>query len=191
LKKLGRALLALGTASWLLAAACSVVVDAEPLEEGCPEGTKACEVAPGKLSCVSRGDPEYGCARDSCVPCWLPHAREVCGANGECSVGTCDFNYRNCDALAFNGCEVDHDADYFNCGGCDNSCDDALRSMPEARSAQCSEGRCVVEECEDGYADCDGAASNGCEMRLPEEACGRCAGCPGSTACNSETRRCE
>lgn len=191
MRKLGRGLLALCTLSWLLAAACSVVVDAEPLDEGCPEGTKACEVSPGQLSCVSRTDPEYGCAREPCVPCWLPHAREVCGANGECSVGTCEPNYRNCDALAMNGCEVDRGADYSNCGGCNTSCDDALRDMPNTQSAQCSDGRCMVKDCEDGYADCDGAASNGCEKLLPEAACGRCGGCPGSTRCDPDTLRCE
>lgn len=191
MKRLARAALTLAAMSWLLAAACSVVVDAEPLQEGCPEGTKACEVEPGKQSCVSREDPEYGCAREPCVPCWLPHAREVCGANGECSVGTCEPDYSNCDSLPSNGCEVERDTDYFNCGGCGDSCDDARRSMPRARTAQCSEGRCMVKDCEDGYADCDGAASNGCEKLLPEAACGRCGGCPGSTVCNLDTRRCE
>jgi len=193
LKKLSRGVLVASLLSWLLAAACSLVVDPDPLQQGCAPGTKPCEVTPGKLSCVSQIDPKFGCARDSCVPCALLHAVEVCGADGSCAVGTCekDGNYDNCDRIARTGCEVDRDTSYDNCGGCDNSCDAALRTMPGALSSRCSEGRCVVKDCSEGYADCDGAASNGCEKPLPEEACGRCLGCPETTECNLETRRCE
>jgi len=93
--------------------------------------------------------------------------------------------------VAKNGCEVDSQTSYDNCGGCDASCSEDLRSMPRALSAQCQGGHCVVGECKDGYADCDFAATNGCEKALTDEACGRCMGCPGPTTCNLETRRCE
>lgn len=175
---------------WLSVAACSLVVDAGALQEGCAEGAKACDVE-GTAQCVTTGDPDYGCARDSCVPCILPHAVEVCGASGECAIGTCEPRYDNCDLLAKTGCEVDLDNSYEHCGGCGSSCDAALRSMAHTSNARCAAGRCVVDQCQDGYGDCDGAASNGCEQVLSEEACGRCDGCPGTTQCNVDTRRCE
>ena len=190
MKKLPRAVIASALLCWLSAAACSLVVDAGPLQDGCAEGTKACDVD-GTKSCVSTADPEYGCARESCVPCTLPQAVEVCGANGECAVGTCDSPYENCDRVAKTGCEVDCDTTYDHCGGCGNSCDAALRSMERALTSRCAGGRCVVDKCQDGYADCDGAASTGCEKPLSETDCGRCDGCPGSTVCNLDTRRCE
>ena len=125
------------------------------------------------------------------MPCTLPQAVEVCGADGDCAVGTCEPGYENCDLVAKNGCEVNLDTSYDACGGCNNSCDDAVRNMPRALSAECNAGRCEVGECQEGYADCDGAASNGCENALPVEACGRCGGCPGRIVCNLETGRCE
>jgi hypothetical protein len=191
LNKLGHASVLLSLLVWTLSAACSLIVDPKGLQQGCAAGSKPCEVTPGDFRCVSTTDPEYGCARDSCVPCTLAHAVEVCGGDGECAVGTCEPEFQNCDLVAKNGCEVDLTASYANCGHCNNSCGDALRDMPRALSAQCAAGRCVVGECQDGYADCDGAATNGCEKALPPEACGRCAGCPGKTTCNLDTRRCE
>ena len=191
MKQLGRASALLGFATWALSPACSLVVDPDPLQRGCATGTKPCEVMPGQLRCVSVTDAEYGCARESCVPCTLGHAVEVCGGDGDCAIGTCEPDFENCDFIQRNGCEEALDTSYAHCGRCSTSCADALRDMPRALTAQCSAGRCLVKECQDGYADCDGAASNGCEKPLPAEACGRCAGCPGTTACNLETRRCE
>lgn len=200
MKRARRAILLLVRASLLsfalsvLPTACSLVVDSGGLQQGCAAGTKPCEVVPGELLCVSVSDPEYGCARESCVPCTLPQTVEVCGGDGECAVGTCKPEFANCDRMPRNGCEVDLDSSYHDCGDCGQSCDDALRDMPRAVSAQCGGGRCVVKDCESGYMDCDGAATNGCEMRLsdlPAAACGRCDGCPAATTCNPKTGRCE
>jgi hypothetical protein len=191
LKRLGRAALAVSLWISALPTACSVVVDPQGLQKGCAAGTKPCEVKPGELSCVSTSDPEYGCARESCVPCTLFQAVEVCGGDGECAVGTCEPDFENCDLMPKNGCEVDLDSTYDNCGACSTSCQDALRDMPRALSAECDAARCVVGTCADGYADCDGAASNGCERSLGLGDCDRCGGCPGTTQCNLDTRRCE
>lgn len=191
MKKLARAAVVLSFSTWALSAACSVVVDPQGLQLGCAAGTKPCEVAPGDLRCVSTADPEYGCARESCVPCTLFQAVEVCGGDGDCAVGTCEPEFENCDTLPKNGCEVDLDSTYDNCGACGASCDDALRDMEHTLASECNGGRCVVGKCTDGYADCDSAASNGCERKLSAETCGRCSGCPEGTVCNPDTRRCE
>ena len=191
MKSLGRVSVLLGLVMWVLSAACSLVVDPQGLQQGCAAGTKPCEVTPGELRCVSQADPEYGCARESCVPCTLLHAVEVCGGDGECAVATCEPDFEDCDRMPKNGCETDLDSSYDNCGSCGASCGDQLRNMPRAVSAKCDSTRCVVGECKDGFADCDLAASNGCERALPEAYCGRCGGCPGKTLCNLQTQRCE
>jgi hypothetical protein len=191
LKQLVRGSTLLGLLSWLVSSGCSVLVDAGALEQGCPADTKPCEITPGEWRCVSVTDAQYGCARDSCVPCTLAHAVETCDLAGECTVGTCAPGYQNCDLVAKNGCEVDLDTSYANCGRCGTSCGDALRDMPRVQSAQCDSQRCVVDTCKDGFADCDGAATNGCERALKASDCGRCDGCPGQTTCNVDTQRCE
>lgn len=191
MKQLAQGSTLLGLFTWLLSSACSLVVDTAELEQGCAHGSKPCEVEPGIERCVSVTDPEYGCARDSCVPCTLAHAVEVCDLSGECAVGTCQPGYQNCDLVAKNGCEVNLDSSYDDCGHCGTSCADDLRDMPHAQSAQCESQRCVVETCQDGFADCDGAATNGCERALKAADCGRCGGCPGTTQCNVDTQRCE
>jgi alpha-tubulin suppressor-like RCC1 family protein len=57
-----------------------------------------------------------------------------------------------------------------NCGACGTTC-----SVPNATPA-CRAGACAVGMCDEGYADCDGAASNGCEVdtRLTAAHCGGC-----------------
>ncbi len=188
---LGRQRLLLGAVLFWVAAACSLAVRSDELEQGCAPGSKACEVEPGQLSCVSSAEAEFGCGRESCVPCTLPHAVEVCGADGDCAIATCQPGYENCDQVAKNGCEVELESTYDACGSCSNSCEDAVRGMPHALSAECLAGRCEVGVCQEGHADCDGAATNGCETPLSESDCGLCLGCPGRTQCNLETRRCE
>lgn len=150
---------------WLLAPGCSLAVDPNELTRGCAAGTKPCEVTPGELRCVSTSDPRFGCARESCVPCTLAHAEEVCDGDGECAIGACVPEYENCDGLARTGCEVDLDTSYDDCGRCGASCGDALRDMPRTTKNECAGQRCVVVSCEEGYADCDLAASNGCEAQ--------------------------
>ncbi len=176
---------------WQLAFGCTVVVDRSALESGCEKGSKACETTPGELNCVSSSDPEFGCGRESCVPCTLPQAIEVCGADGDCAVGTCEARFENCDSRSDNGCEVNLDTSYANCGACGTNCDDAIRTMRNAASAKCAGGRCEVGTCRDGYLDCDGAASNGCEVEMADAECGLCDGCPVGTLCNDATGRCE
>lgn len=176
---------------WQLAFGCSVVVDRSSLESGCGEGLKVCETTPGSLGCVSSSDPEFGCGRESCVPCTLPQAIEVCGADGDCAVGTCEARFENCDSRSDNGCEVNLDTSYANCGSCGTNCDDAVRHMRNTTSAKCAGGRCEVGTCLEGYFDCDGAASNGCEKRLDSAYCGLCDGCPDGSTCNTDTGRCE
>jgi hypothetical protein len=184
----------LAIVAWLLPAACSIVVDPQELERGCEPGKKKCEVTPGELRCVSTNDPAYGCARESCVPCTLAHADEVCDSGGECAIGTCIPEFQNCDLVSRNGCEIDLNTSYDNCARCGASCSDELRDMPHTVKAECFDAHCIAAECQEGYADCDLAGSNGCETaltKLAPELCGRCGGCQSGTLCNVVEQICE
>ncbi len=67
-----------------------------------------------------------------------------------------------------------------HCGACGNAC-----ALQGARS-RCASGRCAVDLCFQGAADCDGNAANGCETLTESDPanCGACGNaCPGSQVC--------
>jgi hypothetical protein len=57
-----------------------------------------------------------------------------------------------------------------SCGSCGNACNLANAT------ASCVAGACAVARCNEGFADCDGNAANGCEVDLQSDAlsCGAC-----------------
>ena len=100
-------------------------------------------------------------------------------ATATCAAGTCGFTcnagFENCDGDASNGCEADTRASATHCGGCGRAC-----APPNATGA-CVAGACTVGSCATSYGDCDGNASNGCEVdtRTSTSHCGACArACP-------------
>ncbi|MCZ7680266.1 MAG: hypothetical protein M5U28_16465 [Sandaracinaceae bacterium] len=111
----------------------------------CLEGT--CFSAPREGACPDRHycDPDRGCAL-------LPG--EECQPEAEVCNGLDD----DCDGVADDG--FDLEADPMNCGACGRVCG-ASRTVTSA----CEAGECVLE-CEDGWADCDGDATDGCEVSL-------------------------
>src|SRR5690606_6598214 len=60
------------------------------------------------------------------------------------------------------------------CGGCETACDN------QHGTNACVDGLCRPT-CSDGYADCDGTPSNGCEANLNADP-RHCGGCPQSCA---------
>ena len=150
-----------------LCAACSLVSpsdDAEPKQSDCPTGEKRCD---GK--CVPTDDPTWGCGSSACQPCALDGADAVCIA-GQCRVGTCQPGRADCDGAPANGCEAKPATDPEHCGGCGKSC-----VLPGSETA-CTAGHCTLGGCKPGYADCNGAADDGCETNLSTSAasCGAC-----------------
>ncbi len=89
---------------------------------------------------------------------------------GVCGVSSCAAGRGDCDRSASNGCEVDLTTSVTSCGSCGALCD-----LPNATAA-CTGGRCAVATCAAGFADCDGVASNGCEVNVRTDAtnCGAC-----------------
>ncbi|HTU60272.1 MAG TPA: hypothetical protein VMF89_17600, partial [Polyangiales bacterium] len=66
-----------------------------------------------------------------------------------------------------------------DCGACDKPC-----AMAHAEG-DCSDQTCRTGTCDEGFADCDSDAQNGCETALNDVAhCGSCdTVCAGGTAC--------
>ncbi|MEZ4406047.1 MAG: hypothetical protein R3A52_06195 [Polyangiales bacterium] len=95
-------------------------------------------------------------------------------ATVSCSAGRCAYacspGFADCDADPSNGCEVDTRASNANCGGCGVAC-----NPPNATGA-CAMGVCGVTACADGFGDCDGNPTNGCEadLRSAVAHCGAC-----------------
>lgn len=107
--------------------------------------------------------------------CDLPHATSTC-SDGTCTIVACDAGWANCDGDDSTGCETDITTTS-NCGACGNTCD-----LPHATSI-CDNGTCAIDRCDDGYRDCNGVASDGCEVDITSDA-QHCGGC--DTACTSD-----
>lgn len=101
--------------------------------------------------------------------CSLPSAVPAC-SDGACGVGACVTGRGNCDGKVLNGCEADLASDPEHCGACAAPC------APNHGKGTCSVGVCELTGCDTGWADCDGMASNGCEVDLANSSasCGSC-----------------
>jgi len=102
--------------------------------------------------------------------CHYGHAVGVC-VDGACQMGDCNTGWENCDGDEANGCEVSVATDPNNCGACDNACD-----LPNVHIHGCQQSVCTISECDEGWGDCDGLASTGCEHDVSADVdnCGRC-----------------
>jgi len=136
-------------------AACTVM--------GCGTGEQCCEGA-----CVNTTTNTAACGACGAA-CTATNATAVCTA-GTCGVGECAPGYANCDGASGTGCEVDTRTDPENCGGCGRECSAAANGL-----ATCTNGMCGFA-CADGFGDCDGDPSNGCETDL-RDGVGNCGAC--------------
>ncbi len=102
--------------------------------------------------------------------------------DGASEGGTCPAEQTFCEGRCVRLAE-----DPANCGGCGRSCPRGPRGEP-----RCASGVCGFA-CERGFADCDGAASNGCEASLEStEHCGACRNrcASGTPVCDPVARAC-
>jgi hypothetical protein len=76
----------------------------------------------------------------------------------------------DCDLLASTGCETNTDTSASHCGECNSACD-----LPQASLAHCELGVCQIDECAEGFDDCDPTIP-GCETNLNDDPthCGTC-----------------
>ncbi|EYF06307.1 Hypothetical protein CAP_2185 [Chondromyces apiculatus DSM 436] len=96
--------------------------------------------------------------------------------SGACTVASCNPGFGNCDGVVANGCETNLQNSTGNCGTCGNACS-AANGTPA-----CTSGSCTVSSCNGGFQNCDGIASNGCEVNINTNAA-NCGGC--GNACTS------
>ncbi len=156
---------------------CSLALDTSALNQGCPEGTKACFG-----QCVSMRLAKYGCARPGCAPCALQHATSNCNDSYECSIASCAPPFNNCDSDPTTGCETNTDESTQYCGGCaavNNCTSQAQQIGHHITAALCGAGACYISQCDPGYLDCDGQFATGCEypsaqLQSDVKNCGAC-----------------
>jgi hypothetical protein len=101
--------------------------------------------------------------------CTSPGGTAVC-ANRVCTLNSCSPGFADCDSNTANGCEQGITSDLRNCGGCNLSCD-----FPNAVEA-CISSTCQFFGCSNGFDNCDGSLTNGCEVNIAGslDNCGAC-----------------
>ena len=100
----------------------------------CAQGQKLCDG-----TCVSLGDPLYGCTDTSCTPCALDRASAVC-AGGACAIGHCNPGYADCNQTGSDGCETDLSSPS-HCGACNATCGAAAPNCaPSGAGFSCTTG---------------------------------------------------
>jgi Cys-rich repeat protein len=129
--------------------ACRAVSDGGAIALRCDPAAHEC------VQCLADGDCPSGrlCTGGACVAgC---SASRGCPSGETCCGGAC----------------VDLMANPVSCGVCDNRC-----GLPNA-VAFCRAGACAVGTCAGGFADCDLAPTNGCEVNAQTDLdhCGTCA----------------
>ncbi|GMU59185.1 MAG: hypothetical protein AMXMBFR34_09480 [Myxococcaceae bacterium] len=135
-----------------------------------------------------------GACNAQCAPA---NASAVC-LNGSCGIGACLPGFWNLNGLVNDGCEyacvvtnggaeacdgLDNDCDgtldegyslatdVNNCGACGNVC-----SAPNVTVPRCTAGMCGVQQCANGFSNCNGAFPDGCEVNTNTSLahCGAC-----------------
>jgi len=103
--------------------------------------------------------------------------------SGVCELNPCVAGRGECDSDTSDLCETDLNSSPAHCGFCGNACT-AANGV-----ADCTGAACTLSGCNAGYADCDLAPANGCEVSLTDSTdhCGAC-GAPcsnghGTTRC--------
>jgi formylglycine-generating enzyme required for sulfatase activity len=142
----------------------AVDAPAAPCNGACSPGRTCCAEA-----CVDLGASAAHCGSCGATCPVRDHTTPVC-ASGRCGF-RCVAGYADCDGRADNGCEVDLGATPTSCGACGASCDARPNGAPA-----CAGGLCGVA-CNEGFANCDGTAADGCEVNLRGTDGANCGGC--------------
>ena len=134
----------------------------------CQEGYKDCNGLASDGCEVRLADDVNNCG-DCNIECEFNNAIPIC-QNRICRIGSCEDGWSNCDSNEYNGCEAHTAVDPNRCGSCDHVC-----VLPHATEA-CSDGQCTIASCDDGYEDCNGITSDGCEINTLTNVL-NCGGC--------------
>lgn len=104
------------------------------------------------------------------IKCPTPANGEAACNAGVCGAAACGGRYKDCNASATDGCEVDSSRDVNNCGECGNVCKDGPNGV-----GVCVLGKCRLA-CQGAYLDCNGNQVDGCETNGASDLanCGNC-----------------
>ena len=155
--------------------------------EVCAGGSCGTTCGPDLTRCTVTGRSDY-CADTNVDPANCGSCGNACTAPtnevGTCAGGTCSHvcqgGFADCDAAA-DGCETDVENDPANCGACGHVC-----PAGPGQVGTCTQGVCG-SACAPGYADCNNAPFDGCEVDLGTDPanCGTCGdACPAATGPN-------
>lgn len=162
-------------------------------DHGCVPGCSTARACPVGRSCCAGACVDLTNSASHCgacgAPCSIANGVGAC-REGMCAVGTCVGTFADCDRRVDNGCEVDTASDRAHCGACGAPCEPRPNGV-----ATCAMGRCE-RRCAEGFADCDGDATNGCEVDLRSTVahCGACNMACASGVCregNCQAPRCD
>ncbi len=139
----------------------------------CVSGCSATRACPSGQSCCSGACIDVAVNVAHCGACDrrcdVANGAPACSA-GACGVGTCTAPFADCNRTASDGCEANTQTSLSHCGACGNACPSRANA-----ASTCAAGACG-SRCNDGFADCDGDVTNGCEVdtRSSVAHCGRC-----------------
>jgi hypothetical protein len=149
---------------WTTREECPFQCVAGACEGDCTPGTVVCGDGASTVTCGSdfQSESPVACPTD-------PNGTASC-SNGECDLQPipCAPGRADCDSNW--SCESDLSS-LSSCGGCGSVCPNPANAAPT-----CSETTGCGFSCDDGFADCDGERSNGCEQNISTDAlnCGAC-----------------
>lgn len=130
----------------------------------CERGWDDCDGDRGDCETAVNVAERCGDCDTVCPP--VVHGSPVCLPDLSCGA-LCDDGWGDCDPLE-RGCETELGT-VQHCSSCEHRC------VLEHAAERCVDGGCEVDECQAGWRDCDGDASNGCEALLASrEHCGSC-----------------
>ena len=93
------------------------------------------------------------------MACMLQNVMGPMCVTSICAFTKCNPGFGDCDLIPTNGCETNIGMDPKNCGGCGMACGPFPNAIPG-----CAVASCTIMTCMKGFADCDGAVKNGCEV---------------------------
>jgi hypothetical protein len=162
---------------------CLVANGADACNQGCLVESCTMPFADCNRSFADGCETDTTTSVDHCggcdAPCAAPNNATAGCAAGKCGIGACKGAFRDCNAKANDGCEIDSSNDLMNCGSCGTKCPSVANG-----TAACAGSKCGVGSCNAPWKDCNGVAGDGCEADTSSDAnhCGVCGKkCGGAT----------